>query len=317
MTRPFLLTVLAWTSLVTASPVLAQGAVALSGKVVHSQDLSGIEVIAGCLYLVDDETNDLHVLDWANGNASNYRSVNLYAGEEADFEALAGDEQTLCVLGSHSAKRKKTKPGKSYKKNRKRLLQIEEEPSRRFLSCAATKNALEPKAWRRIELNLGQHQILAPFLTVPGKENGVDIEGMTFLGGRIYLAFRSPVLRQNYVPIISMDKNGGDQKMLFVQLAGMGVRGLSTFEDHILILAGDPADAQDKFAVYRWNGRDMVQGHRDGQIKRVADLTAAGGAKPEGIYASHRQGESLFIYLVHDSVTGGNPYGKMLENALR
>src|SRR5688500_19591809 len=36
---------------------------------------------------------------------------------------------------------------------------------------------------------------LAPFLPIPGKDNGLDIEGIAVTGERVYLGLRGPVLR--------------------------------------------------------------------------------------------------------------------------
>ena len=36
---------------------------------------------------------------------------------------------------------------------------------------------------------------LAPFLPIPGKDNGLDVEGIAVIGDRVYLGLRGPVLR--------------------------------------------------------------------------------------------------------------------------
>ncbi len=36
---------------------------------------------------------------------------------------------------------------------------------------------------------------LAPFLAIPGKDNGLDVEGIAVRGDRVLLGLRGPVLR--------------------------------------------------------------------------------------------------------------------------
>src|SRR5437899_3108388 len=72
---------------------------------------------------------------------------------------------------------------------------------------------------------LDSHPILKQFVPVASKENGIDIEGLAVKNGRLYFGFRGPVLRDNWVPVLSctFGKVPGDVKMAYMQLAGRGV----------------------------------------------------------------------------------------------
>ena len=99
------------------------------------------------------------------------------------------------------------------------------------------------------------------FAGLPSKENGVDIEGLAAKDGALYLGFRGPVLRENFVPIARVDPSGSDEpELLFVKLGGRGVRDIAATTDGFLILAGPNGDQDWSFELFHWDGRDMVTG---------------------------------------------------------
>ncbi len=44
--------------------------------------------------------------------------------------------------------------------------------------------------------------VLRPFANLPSKANGVEAQGLAVEGDDIYVGFRSPVLRDNFVPVM-------------------------------------------------------------------------------------------------------------------
>ncbi len=47
--------------------------------------------------------------------------------------------------------------------------------------------------------------LFTAFTKIPGKENGIDIGGVAAKGDRVFVGFRAPVLRENWVPILAFD----------------------------------------------------------------------------------------------------------------
>ena len=70
---------------------------------------------------------------------------------------------------------------------------------------------------------IATHPVLEPFSDVANKENGVDIEGLAAFDDNLFVGFRGPVLRQNYVPVLRLSQNltrdsVEDGKLVYVNL---------------------------------------------------------------------------------------------------
>ncbi|CAM3716585.1 DUF3616 domain-containing protein [Kibdelosporangium persicum] len=249
------------------------------------------------------------------------------AHEEVDVEGLARVGPYLWAVGSHSSKRKKLKRDHSDAKSAKRLASVSAEPSRRVLARLAIEND-EPVSetcdgHRSAALGrpglidlLEDDDHLAPFLAIPGKDNGLDIEGIAAAGEpgeeRVFLGLRGPVLRGWAVILqlapradgneLKLDKvDGGRYVKHFIDIDGLGVRDLCVQGDDLLILAGPSMDLDGPVRVYRWRGAadlrasDVV--HRE-ELERVLDL-------PYGEGDDHAEGIALLpdneLLVVYDS----------------
>ncbi|MET0962282.1 MAG: DUF3616 domain-containing protein [Noviherbaspirillum sp.] len=109
---------------------------------------------------------------------------------------------------------------------------------------------------------------LAPFLPIPGKDNGFDIEGLAVSGSRLFLGLRGPVLRGFAVILeVEMEDDKADPALLhltqvhsggrcyrkhFLHLGGLGIRDLCVQGADLLILAGPTMDLDGPVMVYRW-----------------------------------------------------------------
>lgn len=258
-------------------------------------------------------------------------------GEELDLEGLAGTKKFIYAIGSHSRKRKsvKTHPveGKTAKKNRARLYKTATEPSREHLFRFEVEE--NGRIAKKIEVatlkNLfATHPILRLFQAIPGKENGIDIEGIAIgRDNQVYIGFRGPVLRGGYVPvlIVTLSEDNGEleaahdakQDIRFVYLAGRGVRDMVRISEpnealRFLILAGPMADEPGSYQVYEWDGHDTVPG-RDKQDKHdhaklqceIPPPKKKSTAKAEGIALIKATSDELRFLIVYDSVRGGAP----------
>ncbi len=198
----------------------------------------------------------------------------------------------LWLVGSHSLKRSNPKPGKGVAENRKRLSSVESDGNRFLLARIPLRQRgpvqmLEKEVGeqdaRRVAGQLEGHakgnqltaalakdKHLESFLAIPGKDNGLDIEGLTVSEGRVFVGLRGPVLRgwttllevavgedddaRSTLKLKEMGANGGLYRKHFLDLGGLGVRDLCVDGDDLLILAGPTMVLDGPVTVFRWRG---------------------------------------------------------------
>jgi hypothetical protein len=214
---------------------------------------------------------------------------------EIDIEGMDYQGHYLWLTGSHSLKRKKPKEdGENQAKEIGKLAKdkLITEPNRYVIAripmvrnpdtnaFELRKTAPNPEHKQRrlvagmISPNkfgnelteaLQKDEHLQPFLSVPGKDNGFDIEGLAVYNDRVFLGLRGPVLR-GWAVILEIEfehdseeklklKKTGELKYKkhFLKLNGMGVRELCVAGKDMLILAGATMDLDATIAVYRWH----------------------------------------------------------------
>lgn len=173
--------------------------------------------------------------------------------EEVDVEGIHLAGEHVWVTGSHSVKRRKVKPGTPPEKVAKRLRKVTAEVPRRLLArlpCGAdgfpTTGGLRlPTDGRGLFAALEDDDHLGPFLGIPGKDNGFDVEGVAAIGDdRVLLGLRGPVLR-GWAVVLELTLGEGDGVLVlrglrkhFLDLRGLGVRDLHRDGDDLLVLAG-------------------------------------------------------------------------------
>ena len=228
------------------------------------------------------------------------------AGHEADIEALDVADGRLWLTGSHAWTRrgqKQADKGRIEPRIRKRS-------SRRLLgSLALEQNGAGVRAPGQVlsfrgpsslRALLASNPYLAPFMELPSKENGLDIEGLTVFCNQIYLGLRGPVV--DNIAIIAgigmrRDATLNNASVLnFVDLGGLGVRDLTRWRGAILILAGPVSSADGPFALYKWKPR------RSAGIQKVQQLCdlPSGLDHPEAI-CPLRRGNADGLLIIYDS----------------
>jgi hypothetical protein len=276
--------------------------------------------------------------------------------EEADIEGLARSGHFLWAVGSHSLRRKqiRTQTRQQTKDKDKhvgakalnRLARVTPQANRQILAripiaevaglpSLVAETVVGGKRLRAAVLGsrgddlremLRDDKHLAPFLPIPGKDNGLDIEGIAVREDRVYVGLRGPVLRGwafvlELRPHADPDKPGRLRLRKFddadaaasagatyrkhaLDLDGLGVRDLCPLGDDLLVLAGPTMDLDGPVRVYRWHGAcqtDQAAVVRGAALTREADV-------PHGDGDDHAEGIALIgpperpqLIVVYDS----------------
>ena len=307
-------------------------------------NLSAVRSDGPALWLAGDETATVERLladgdDW--GSQETFRLADLVdlpgdAEEEADVEGLARDGHFLWAVGSHSLRRKQIKADHDGAKAWKRLATVEGQANRQVLMRLPVQDVDGvPGLVRELEADgevhraavfgvkgkdlrdlLAADEHLRDFLPIPGKDNGLDIEGIAVRGERVYLGLRGPVLRGwafvlELRPYVDPDDpgrlrlrkldDGARYRKHVLDLGGLGVRDLCPHGDDLLVLSGPTMDLDGPVKVHRWHGAmsldapDVVRGD---EISVELDL-------PYGDGDDHAEGIGLLpdgrLLVVYDS----------------
>jgi hypothetical protein len=304
------------------------GRAEFSGPLIEARDLSAAQLLGDYLAIASDEGTVMQMLRRVDDSAFELaQSVALLpeAAGEIDMEALAADGNTLYVLGSHSLTRRKIRKSFSRMKNREQLGEIAIEAARDnlFRFDVDPKTGKPSSAIESVNLRplLVAHPVLGLFVNAPGKENGVDFEGLAVAGDRVYLGLRGPVLRGNYVPVLSMafddvalcsdrfDALPEKCHLLYVNLAGRGIRSLHSVANGFLILAGPVNDGDFSYQLYFWDGADCVpdKGVSGCQLQQLGEVPRGPRTGAEGLAVLDDSDYSWRILVVYDGVDGGAP----------
>lgn len=265
---------------------------------------------------------------------------------EVDIEGLAVCDSFLWVVGSHSSARKKPKHH-SVEEDIKRLARVEFNQNRVLLgriplvtSDEGTTLAKHDGSRRSAQLvedlreMLCDDPLLGPYVrtfdnghgeraSIPGKDNGFDIEGIVVQPGsggasRVFLGLRGPVLR-GWATILEIAPIEGDKRSQLVlgpispsddaryrkrllHLEGLGIRDMRADGDDVLILAGPTMTLDGHVALYRWKdgllpaSGDTLTELAPGQLEKVMALPYGRGEdRPEG-FMRLPTGELFVVY---------------------
>jgi hypothetical protein len=217
--------------------------------------------------------------------------------EEADLEGMAVADGFLWVVGSHGLKRKNAKPERSHLENAKRLAKVALDGNRRLLACLPIepgadgapclvrqakdgRQALRLKGDAQTNLltqALANDPHFGPYMAIPGKDNGFDIEGLAVDGRRLLLGLRGPVLRGwsglleiavetrgGQLRLQALDESGVLIRKHFLQLDGLGIRDLHFSGADLYILAGPTMVLNGEIRLFKWPGaRSVLAANRE------------------------------------------------------
>lgn len=316
----------------SASELSAPSIAVFHGKFHESGDLSGVAAVGNYLVVASDEGHVIQILEKTGpatfvlkGKHSLPDGLKTDRTEkedpEWDLEGVAADGNTVYVVGSHSRKRSKVlirnEKQRTYADNRGRLKESKKEEDRRILVRFKLKpngeidgdvSTKDKELWDAIQ----GFDELKPFTRIPSKENGIDIEGIAAVDDLLYIGFRGPVIRENWVPVMvtTFDNPAQDPKLHFVNLGGLGIRDLVSVGDgRFLILAGPVGDGPGGYQLYCWNGKDCVPGKNgaEGFVQHVGVIHADNQEKAEGLTVVGRDNDLLRLLVVFDGPERGDP----------
>ena len=255
-----------------------------AGSLVHA-NLSGAAFTGDWLWVAGDEAcglDRLRRLDPVGDELLRFGEVRDFPladlldlpgapDEEADLEGMAVVGDWLWVVGSHGLKRRNARPDRSDADNARRLAKVSLDSNRRLLArlplefdaqgvpslvreASDGRRALRLKGDRQdnlLTLALAKDPHFGPYMALPGKDNGFDIEGLAVDGNRLLLGLRGPVLRgwsalleiavetrTDHLRLAPLDEQGTRIRKHFLQLDGLGIRDLHFSGDDLYILAG-------------------------------------------------------------------------------
>ncbi|MHA6495320.1 DUF3616 domain-containing protein [Pseudomonas borbori] len=270
------------------------------GALVHS-NLSGAAFTEQWLWVAGDEACSVERLQRLEpvagevlrfGKGRSFTLADLLdlpgaADDEADLEGIALADGYLWMVGSHGLKRKNAKPDRSDADNAKRLTKLKLDSNRRLLACVPVefdpqgvpclvRSAEDGREALRLKGDAEDNlltELLAddphfgPFMAIPGKDNGFDIEGLAVDGNRLLLGLRGPVLRGwtalleiaveahgGHLRLVALDEDGTLLRKHFLQLGGLGVRDLHFCGDDLYLLAGPTMVLDGEIRLFKWPG---------------------------------------------------------------
>jgi hypothetical protein len=227
--------------------------------------------------------------------------------KEIDLEGLAVDLESnvMWLVGSHSLKRGKAEAGVVTAKNLKELGEVKSDANRFFLGCVRLRDVggklqlpadgPTPTDERAAQLvgdettnelldEIRGDELFKRFCmagaAIPGKDNGVDIEGLACApGGRVLVGMRGPVLRgiaivlelapmrvespatkADRMRLTAIGAGGRKYRRHFLDLGGHGIRDLCWDDGDLLVLAGPTAGLDAPPVIFRWKAAKEALG---------------------------------------------------------
>ena len=222
-------------SCILATSVYASQYLNLSvqGKILGDQDISAISCINNSLCLIaSDETSQLQLVKIQGDNLVVRKNISLGKfKKENDIEGLTNDGKSFYAVGSHGLSRKKGK----YQKSRYQIFKISIDSSDDIISLQKS----------NLETILMKTKQLRPYFKKSLEKNGVNIEGLAYSNGKLFLGFRGPIIRGN-AQILSFDskdfwdKAESEIEVFSVDLGNeRGIRSLEIKDESFYIVAGN------------------------------------------------------------------------------
>jgi hypothetical protein len=227
---------------------------------------------------------------------------------DLDGEAVAYAAPFFYVVGSHGCSRHSNK----YRSSSFILARI---PERQIASVARTSVPSNVETSYRLSEALAVAPLIRPYFTQDlMSANGVNVEGLAVVGGKLFAGLRAPTLDgKAFIVAIDADRlfderasiNEGDVKTISVPIgAGRGIRDIAPLNDgQLLILSGPAQDALVPFAIHLLD----INAETTTLLGTLSDLPDATGAKAEAISVLSRRDKNIDILVMFDGLPSGGP----------
>jgi len=269
---------------------------------------------------------------------------------EADFEGISFCDDYLWVVGSHSVLRDGAE-GRTTSEAIAALAKLRRSGNRFLLARIPVKTTSAAQTlvreWRTgdgrvlraarlsggrkndaLTRALRNDPHLGPFLSIPSKDNGFDIEGLAAAaGGRLFLGLRGPVLdgwacvleiqvaarqdRNDELVLRKIARGPGTSRgralyrKHFLDLAGAGIRDLCFAGRDLLILTGPPMRGKGTAEVRQWKNALANKGERMLKQKELPTLLELPYREKkdhaEGMAIIGRKDRRIWLMVIYDS----------------
>lgn len=279
-------------------------------------NLSGCAADGSTLWTVSDEGRSVERLEREDGDYRFVEQMDLDAlfpelpsGKEADLESVDVADGRVWLCGSHCRVRRKATvdglPDPGFRRRSSRHLL----GSFRTTGRRSGRQAVPALGEGSLRRRLREDPFLGPFLALPSKENGLDIEGLVVLGSRAMLGLRGPVIDGLAVVVeFRLERNATAReaalRLHFIDLRGLGIRDLARHGDDVLVLAGPVTAADGPFGLHRWTPANTGRAQR-AELLHPFPISRE---RPETVCALDRDGRQGALVL-YDSPVGGRLEG--------
>lgn len=282
-------------------------------------NLSTVVTIDNFLWTASDEGRTVECLKRDGNQYRFHRQVELddlfpeFPGswkDEADIESIDIADGHLWICSSHARVRRQAKrdgevdPGFFLRPSQCLFGSVE--LSNHGGALAKSGQTLPFIGDGSLRSLLAADDYLAPFVALPSKENGLDIEGMVIVDGRAFFGLRGPLVGGCAVVVevavaAGLCLNNRAYHLHFLGTGGLGVRDLAHLNDRLLVLAGPTGRELGPYRIYEWAPKRTVK------VQLLENPILAdwidGTQAPEGLCFVTREGKSgiLIVYDSHDS----------------
>jgi Protein of unknown function (DUF3616) len=229
---------------------------------------------------------------------------------DLDGEAVAYAAPFFYVAGSHGCSRHSNK----FRSSSFILARI---PDARIAGAAPSFDPSSVETTYRLSEALVLAPGIRPYFTQNlMSANGVNVEGLAIIGGKLFAGLRAPTIDGNaFIVTIDVDKlfderasiKTGDVKVISVPMgAGRGIRDLARLNDgQLLVLSGPAQDTQAPFEIHVLD----IVAETSKLLATLGELPGATGAKAEAISVLSQRGNAINILVMFDGLPSGGPRG--------
>lgn len=286
------------------------GQYSFAGSVLADADLSGIACLSDKDCLVGaDEGRAVQLVEMsrtAKTLTAKTAITLLPSGKEIDIEAIAAENDTYYIIGSHGISKKQGEE----QENRFRIFRLKMD------RAAGTPGKVEAATLSGL---LRSDPVLGKHFRMPLQQNGLNIEGLAVRGGRLFVGFRNPNVNgfAFVMEVPAADVFEGTPRPAYtlhrLRLGeGFGIREIVATKAGFLIIAGnagsEPSEKftesenyeQDReFSLVFWDGKGS-------ETQRIGPIPDVPG-KAEAMTILTESPTEITVLMLFDGPKGGRP----------